>query len=434
MKKITHLINTINNLYIYSIKNKYLITLLIAMVVLGKSFGQSSLPTFSCPSIFYQVINGELRPFNPADGTYGDPIGGTLQVYNAGGYNTTDDYLYAIVEQFDVGGVTPQSLANHLIRIGSDGNFEDLGVLDDTATNFIAGEVFNNTLYLRNGRTLTRVFGLDALTEDLSGTTVITTSTITNATWNSNPGQMNALDIVYINGSFYGADGTSLFIWDIVNDERQILTITGDLPTTGVTNYGAVFTDDQDRLYIANNGGTGLFLIENYATSPVASIVSASQNTQRNDGFSCGDAPSPIDEDNDGILNPFDIDVDGDGITNIDESPSDPFADNDSDLVYAYLDDNDANNTIGNDDGLIESTFDTDGDGVPDFFDLDSDNDGIYDVIEAGHGEPHTNGRISDQDSDSGTNGLDDDVETFADSGIINYTCLLYTSPSPRDA
>ena len=365
MKKISHLINTINNLYIYSIKNKYLITLLIAMVVLGKSFGQSSLPTFSCPSIFYQVINGELRPFNPADGTYGDPIGGTLQVYNAGGYNTTDDYLYAIVEQFDVGGITPQSLANHLIRIGSDGNFEDLGVLDDTSTNFIAGEVYNDTLYMRNGRTLTTIANLSTLTEDVSGTTIITTSTIPAGAWNSNPGAMTPLDIVYIDGAFYGVDDTNLYIWNIVTNDRSIVSITGDLPTTGVTNYGAVFTDDQDRLYIANNGGTGLFLIENYDTgSPVASLIAASQNTQRNDGFSCGNAPSPIDEDNDGILNPFDIDVDGDGITNIDESPSDPFADGDSDLIYAYLDDNDANNTIGNDDGLIQSTFDTDGDGV----------------------------------------------------------------------
>lgn len=38
---------------------------------------------------------------------------------------------------------------------------------------------------------------------------------------------------------------------------------------------------------------------------------------------------------------------------------------------------------------------DSDGDGVPDSRDLDSDNDGIYDVVEAGSGQPFTNGVLN---------------------------------------
>ncbi|MFK7813150.1 MAG: FG-GAP-like repeat-containing protein [Maribacter sp.] len=38
---------------------------------------------------------------------------------------------------------------------------------------------------------------------------------------------------------------------------------------------------------------------------------------------------------------------------------------------------------------------DTDNDGIDDAFDLDSDNDGIYDAVEAGHGQLHTDGLVN---------------------------------------
>ncbi len=61
---------------------------------------------------------------------------------------------------------------------------------------------------------------------------------------------------------------------------------------------------------------------------------------------------------------------------------------------------------------------DADGDGIPNSLDLDSDGDGIPDAEEAGHGLPHTDGRV---DGDVGGNGLVDDAETVPDSGIIDY-------------
>ncbi|RMB57084.1 tandem-95 repeat protein, partial [Dokdonia sinensis] len=64
---------------------------------------------------------------------------------------------------------------------------------------------------------------------------------------------------------------------------------------------------------------------------------------------------------------------------------------------------------------------DSDGDGIPDYLDLDSDNDGIPDAFEAGHGQ--------DGDSDGlvdgpfGGNGLSNLVETNdTDGASINYT------------
>ncbi|MEL6388903.1 MAG: choice-of-anchor J domain-containing protein [Bacteroidota bacterium] len=67
---------------------------------------------------------------------------------------------------------------------------------------------------------------------------------------------------------------------------------------------------------------------------------------------------------------------------------------------------------------------DRDGDGVPNRIDLDLDNDGIYDIYEAGHSELDTNndGRIDFALTGSGTNGLYDSLEILIDGGQIDYT------------
>ncbi len=62
--------------------------------------------------------------------------------------------------------------------------------------------------------------------------------------------------------------------------------------------------------------------------------------------------------------------------------------------------------------------IDLDSDGVANHLDLDSDNDGIYDAVEAGHNRPHNNGVLI---STFGANGLADLVETLPESGTINY-------------
>jgi len=62
---------------------------------------------------------------------------------------------------------------------------------------------------------------------------------------------------------------------------------------------------------------------------------------------------------------------------------------------------------------------DTDGDGILNRFDLDSDNDGIYDAIEAGHDQSHTNGILIGA---VGNDGVPNTVQTNPNDGRVNYT------------
>ncbi|MEL6122124.1 MAG: FG-GAP-like repeat-containing protein [Bacteroidota bacterium] len=71
----------------------------------------------------------------------------------------------------------------------------------------------------------------------------------------------------------------------------------------------------------------------------------------------------------------------------------------------------------------VTYAFDLDQDGINNKDDLDSDNDGIWDATEAGHGRALTSiGRINGSDTGSGANGLFDPIETSPDSDVINYT------------
>lgn len=74
--------------------------------------------------------------------------------------------------------------------------------------------------------------------------------------------------------------------------------------------------------------------------------------------------------------------------------------------------------------------IDTDSDGVANHLDLDSDNDGIYDSVEAGHDQAHLNGELT---GTYGANGLANNVETAPESGIINYSIADTDGMAPPD-
>jgi outer membrane protein OmpA-like peptidoglycan-associated protein len=135
------------------------------------------------------------------------------------------------------------------------------------------------------------------------------------------------------------------------------------------------------------------------------------------DGDGIDDLLNPLsDRDGDGTPDYLDLDSDDDGISDTAESG---ITGNDAD--GDGIDDSyDVDLTGGfdiNNDGIDDggSVVDTDGDGVPDMHDLDSDNDSLFDTIEAG---------VSDDDlnalKDSDDTLVDDPIDTDGD-GIADF-------------
>jgi gliding motility-associated-like protein len=124
------------------------------------------------------------------------------------------------------------------------------------------------------------------------------------------------------------------------------------------------------------------------------------------------------DSDGDGIDDMFDVDSDNDGIPDIYESTASKITLLGTDANLDGLDDVFEGITAG---------IDTDGDGIPNYLDVDSDNDGIFDLVEADHGnlDANNDGILDNANAlNVGINGLLNSLETTIDAKILslNYT------------
>ena len=160
---------------------------------------------------------------------------------------------------------------------------------------------------------------------------------------------------------------------------------TGNIPENGIWNHYTLSinpeNNSQIQVVLANNapGGSGNDL--------------ALDDIRITQVF--------CDSDNDGIANYLDLDSDNDGI------PDNIEAQTTQDYVKP--------NKIFTDDGVDTAyvngltPVDTDGDGIQDYIDLDSDEDGIFDIQEAGLGNNDTDndGRTN---ANVGSNGLDNSL------------------------
>lgn len=120
----------------------------------------------------------------------------------------------------------------------------------------------------------------------------------------------------------------------------------------------------------------------------------------------------PKDSDADGIPDLLDLDSDNDSLPDVIEAQG-------NNLVDFTNTDSDAN---GIDDAFGNGNLsDTDSDGIPNHLDLDSDNDGIYDIIESSSGATDSNldGVADGNALQFGADGLLNSIST---AGGINYT------------
>ncbi len=127
-----------------------------------------------------------------------------------------------------------------------------------------------------------------------------------------------------------------------------------------------------------------------------------------------------VDTDNDGIPNSQDLDADNDGTPDVTENNGtdadgdgvlDGFVDVDGDGFNDLVDSDNNNNPGPSDGGTPLTIAQTDGDNVPDYLDLDSDNDGIPDVIENGGTDADGDGTL-DGFVDVDNDGFNDLVDT----------------------
>lgn len=144
----------------------------------------------------------------------------------------------------------------------------------------------------------------------------------------------------------------------------------------------------------------------------LSDVIEAGFADPEDDGHAAaGEATmNPLSTDNDGIADYRDLDSDNDGLTDLIEAGGiDAGFDG---LVDAFIDaDND-----GRDDSYDSSQggfklpyYDSDRDGLPDYRDLDSDNDGLKDIVEAGLPDRNNDGLVDDF-SDADGNGYDERV------------------------
>jgi gliding motility-associated-like protein len=215
----------------------------------------------------------------------------------------------------------------------------------------------------------------------------------------------------------------------VAADFQDIATTPGDVIVWSFAHRARVGTD----VLAFKIGSTNAFNFTQTSTATTAAwiintgsyIVPAGQTTTRFwfesvstgsgsagagnfiDAFTAYSQSCGVDTDNDGIVNSLDLDSDNDGLTDVTEAGGTDtdgngqigtglITDTDNDGLSDVVDTNNA--------GTPLAVSNTDGLGSPDYIDIDSDNDGIVDNIEA----QTTIGYIAPSEIDTDLDGLDD--------------------------
>ncbi|MDC6390084.1 Ig-like domain-containing protein [Maribacter sp. PR1] len=227
---------------------------------------------------------------------------------------------------------------------------------------------------------------------------------------------------LFTNNNFLDTDGDGISNMDDKDDDADgILDSVEDSNQDGDSDPSTHPTDtDGDGIpnYLdidSDNDG----LLDNLEAQLISEYIAPEDHDGNHNGLddayepNCGcEGITPIDSDEDGIPDYLDIDSDNDGILdNVEAQSTSGFQEPcGMDVDGNGLDDH-YENSPGSAEGLIP--LDTDEDGKPDFRDLDSDNDGVLDNVEA----QSTDGFQEPCGMDVDGNGLDDHYENTPGSG-----------------
>lgn len=206
----------------------------------------------------------------------------------------------------------------------------------------------------------------------------------------------------------------------VLNPDNQLLIDTNydGIYESGITQYSSFEIRFRLNSTTPLAAGTGTFSFRSYLTTYLSfTQKNLSDSEISKSSFSIIATCIPEDTDKDGISDQLDIDSDNDGIPDSIEAQGNNF------IAYASTDINKdgLSDVYGNGILPMDTDLDVSTGGVPDYLDLDSDNDGIYDLVESGSGalDINNDGIIDGPASSFGNNGLFDGLETAADSGIL---------------
>ena len=190
-------------------------------------------------------------------------------------------------------------------------------------------------------------------------------------------------------------------------DQIFIITVEADLDGDGTANR-LDSDDDGDGIPDTNEGS-----VDTDSDGTIDSLDTDSDN----DGIP-DLTEGNIDSDNDGIPDYLDGDSDGDGISDLIEGATDT----DGDGTMDYLDTSKDYDGDGIPD-IVEGTVDTDNDGTPNYKDTDSDNDSLTDTAESpATGTDTDNDGIDDAYDVTQTGGTDGNGDGIDDNIAIKDT------------
>ncbi|MEP2058824.1 MAG: gliding motility-associated C-terminal domain-containing protein [Maribacter litoralis] len=164
-------------------------------------------------------------------------------------------------------------------------------------------------------------------------------------------------------------------------------TCDNDLDDDGIPDY-LDLDSDNDGIYDVVETGSGAYDTNN--DGKIDSNDTGFLDDNNNGIADAVEGNSPVDSDNDGIQDFLDIDSDNDGIPDNVEAQS-------TSMYIAPNNDAALNNGVDSAYAGGLTPVNTDGTDLPDYLDIDSDNDGIYDVAESGLTD---DGTTTDTDGD----------------------------------
>jgi hypothetical protein len=252
-----------------------------AAVALVPAPAQALGSAFSCDAVTYQSIQTQLKigtvdtAASPAVLTYADLGAAHSEGFNAGGYNTVDNYIYALT-----------AAPTNLIKIASDGSYQSVGSLSgaDASHSYLAGDVSTD--------------GLSLITVDYNDKSVwsvdLATATGTQiGTLTSAPSTVDFGDIAIVTSggttTAYGFDTVTgaLVSFDPTQDPIAI-SVNASVSVAPGSPKGAVWTDSSGNLTTFANATGDVYGIDNPSSAtPTVGKVASGTPAAGNDGMKC---------------------------------------------------------------------------------------------------------------------------------------------------